>query len=166
MLTVESASEPSWNVERTAVTLLVVFEEHAATLGTIPFTASPEDNEAYGRDLFARALALEFGPILEPEGPALAQAALLTRARLSAVATATINPLQTALDTLQDAVRLSLATDEETASLPLKQAELDAWRTYRVYLSRIETQAGYPAAIDWPPAPAVPFELTGDAEAV
>jgi hypothetical protein len=157
MLTVESAREPSWNVERTAITLLVVFEEHAATLGAIPFTAAPDDSEAYGRELFARAVALEFGPILEPETPALAQAALLTRARLSAVATATISTLQPVLDTLQDAVRLGLATDQEAAALPLKQAELDAWCSYRVYLSRIETQAGFPSAIDWPPAPAVPL---------
>lgn len=162
MLTVESAREPSWNVERTAITLLVVFEEHAATLGAIPFTASPEDSEAYGRELFARALALEFGPILEPEGPALAQAAVMTCARLSAEATATINPLQTELDTLQDAVRLNMATEAEAALLPLKQAELDAWRSYRVYLSRIETQTGFPTAIDWPVTPAVPFSL--DAE--
>lgn len=159
MLTVESASEPSWNVERTAITLLVVFEEHAATLGAIPFTASPEDSEAYGRELFARAVTLEFGPILEPETPALAQAALLTRARLSALATSTISTLQPALETLLDAVRLNLATEAEAASLPLKQAELDAWCSYRVYLSRIETQAGYPAVIQWPSAPAVPFEL-------
>lgn len=153
MLTVESAREPRWNVERTAITLLVVFAEHAATFGAIPFTASPEDNEAHGRELFERALALEFGPLLEPEAPALAQAALLTCARLTAVATTTINPLQTACDTLQDAVRLGLSTPEETAALPLKQAELDAWRSYRVYLSRIETQAGFPAAVEWPTAP-------------
>jgi hypothetical protein len=158
MLTVESAREPSWNVERTAITLLVVFEEHAATLGAIPFTASPEDSEAYGRELFARAVALEFGPVLEPETPALAQAALLNRGRLSALATSTISTLQPALETLQDAVRLGLATDQEAAALPLKQAELDAWCSYRVYLSRIETQPGYPASIEWPVAPAVPFE--------
>jgi hypothetical protein len=158
MLTVQSAREPHWNVERTAITLQVIFEEHAATLGAIPFTASPEDNEGYGRELFARALALEFGPIEDPSTSTLAQAALLTRARLSAVATTTISTLQPALDTLQDAVRLSLATAGETASLPLKQAELDAWCSYRVYLSRIETQIDYPASIEWPPAPAVPFE--------
>lgn len=157
MLIVESAREPRWSVGRSAITLLVVFEEHAATLGAIPFTASPEDSEAHGRELFARAVALEFGPVLEPETPALAQAALLTAARLSAVATATINAQQTALETLQDAVRLNLATEAESA-LPLKQAELDAWRSYRVYLSRIEAQPGYPAGIEWPPAPEVPFE--------
>jgi hypothetical protein len=158
MLTVQSAREPRWNVERSAITLLVVFEQHAATLGAIPFTASPEDSEAYGRELFTRAVALEFGPIEDPSTSTLAQAALLTRARLSALATATISTLQPALDTLQDAVRLSLATAEETASLPLKQAELDAWCSYRVYLSRIDTQPGFPLSVEWPEAPVARFE--------
>jgi Trk-type K+ transport system membrane component len=155
MLTVQSASEPSWNVDRSAITLLVVFEEHAATLGAIPFTASPEDNESYGRELFTRAVALEFGPIEEPSTSALEQAVTLTRSRLSAIATATISSLQTARDTLQDALRLNLATEAEAAALPLKQAALDAWCAYRVYLSRIESQAGFPATVDWPTAPAV-----------
>jgi hypothetical protein len=155
MLTVESASAPSWNVDRTAITLLVVFEEHAATLGAIPFTASPEDNESYGRELFARAVALEFGPIEESSTSALEQAATLNRSRLSAIATATISSLQTELDTLQDALRLNLATEAEVTALPLKQAALDAWCAYRVYLSRIESQSGFPATVEWPTAPAV-----------
>lgn len=163
MLTVLNARDPVWNdAAQTSLNLWVTFEETAQTLGEMPFTASPADNEEYGRDLFARAVALEFGPIAAPSEPALAQAAELNRARLSAQATGTINALQPAFDTLQDAVRLNLATSEETASLPLKQAELDAWRSYRVYLSRIETQAGYPTSIEWPPAPAAPFSL--DAE--
>lgn len=163
MLTVLNARDPVWNdAAQTSLNLWVTFEATAETLGEIPFTASPADNEDYGRELFARAVALEFGPIAPPSTPALAQAAGLTRARLSALATTTINTLQTALETLQDAVRMSLATAPEADSLPLKQAKLDAWRTYRVYLSRIETQAGYPASIEWPPAPAEPFSL--DAE--
>ena len=159
MLTVESAHEPRWNLDRTAITLLVLFAEHAATLGVIPFTASPEDSEGYGRELFARAVALEFGPVLEPATEVLAGAVLRTRSRFNDQATATIAGLQVALDTLRDALRLDLATEAEAASLPLKQAELDAWCAYRVYLSRIETQPGFPAAVEWPPAPAVPFEL-------
>lgn len=31
--------------------------------GEIPFSASPDDSEAHGRDIFARAVAQEFGPI-------------------------------------------------------------------------------------------------------
>jgi hypothetical protein len=158
MLTVMSAREPRWNnAEHTSLNVWVTFAETADTLGEMPFTASPDDCEGYGRELFARAVALEFGMILEPSTPELEQAALLTRSRLNAEATATIAAQQVVLAMLQDAVRLGLATAAEVAALPLKQAELDTWCAYRVYLFRIETQAGFPSAIEWPTAPAVPF---------
>lgn len=154
MLTVKSARSPRWNnAEHTSLNLQVTFIETADTLGEMPFTASPEDNEGYGRELFARAVALEFGPVLAPAAEALAVAALRTRARLNTQASATIAGLQVALDTLQDALRLELATEAEAATLPLKQAELDAWCAYRVYLSRIDTQPGFPAAVEWPTVP-------------
>lgn len=38
-------------------------------LGIIPFTASPDDPEDYGRELFARAKAGEFGPIADYVDP-------------------------------------------------------------------------------------------------
>ena len=163
MPTVISAREPQWNnVEHTSLNLWVTFEETAATLGEMPFTAVPDDSEGYGRELFARALALEFGPVLEPAPAVLEQAVRLVRSRLSATATATISALQVALETLQDALRLELATPDEAASLGRKQAELDAWRTYRVCLSRIETQEGFPASVEWPVAPTVPFTEAAD----
>ena len=158
MLTVKSARAPRWNnAEHSSLNLWVTFEETAETLGEVPFTASPEDCEGYGRELFERAVALDFGEILEPSAPVLERVARLTGSRLSAQASATIAAQQLAVDTLADAVRLGLATETEVATLPLKQAELDAWCTYRVDLSRVATQAGYPAAIEWPEAPAVPF---------
>ena len=156
MLTVKSAREPQWNnAEHTSLNLQVTFAETAETLGEMPFTASPEDNEEHGRDVFARAVALEFGPVLEPSSEVLVQAALRTRSRLMAEASATIATQQVALDTLQDALRLNLATEAEAATLPLKQAQLDAWCAYRVFLSRIETQPGFPAHVEWPTIPAV-----------
>lgn len=158
MLTVKSARAPRWNnAEHTSLNLWVTFEESAKTLGEMPFTASPDDCEGYGRELFARSVGLEFGPVLEPAAEVLQDTALRTRARLNDQASATISGLQVALDTLQDALRLSLATEAEAAALPLKQAELDAWCAYRVYLSRIEEQPGFPGAVAWPPAPAFPF---------
>lgn len=47
---------------------------------------------------------------------------------------------------LQDAVDLGIATEEETTLLT-------AWKTYRVALNRVPTQAGYPTTIDWPEQP-------------
>lgn len=154
MLTVLQAREPRWNdAVHTSLNLLVTFVETADTLGEMPFTASPDDCEAYGRELFARAVALEFGEVLEPSDAELARTAALTLARLTGEATAAISALQPALATLQDAVRLSMATEAEAAALPIKQAEYDAWCAYRVRLSRVTEQNGYPASIDWPAAP-------------
>jgi hypothetical protein len=47
---------------------------------------------------------------------------------------------------LQDAVDLGEATPEE--------AQLLAWKRYRVALNRVPQQPGYPGTIDWPPEPA------------
>lgn len=52
-----------------------------------------------------------------------------------------------AIAPLQDAVDIDDATDAETALLK-------SWKKYRVALNRLPDQAGYPASIDWPVAPA------------
>lgn len=52
----------------------------------------------------------------------------------------------TAITPLEDAVELDMATPEELAALK-------AWKRYRVLLSRVPQQPGYPAAIEWPKAP-------------
>jgi Caudovirales tail fibre assembly protein. len=48
---------------------------------------------------------------------------------------------------LQDAVDLDEATDADLALLKL-------WKKYRVALSKVEAQPGYPVSIDWPAPPA------------
>lgn len=52
-----------------------------------------------------------------------------------------------ALAPLQDAADLDAATQAELYSL-------SAWKTYRIALSRVQTQEGYPQSIEWPIAPA------------
>lgn len=47
---------------------------------------------------------------------------------------------------LQDAVELGIATEQETT-------DYNAWRAYRVFISRVPTQTAYPLAVDWPAAP-------------
>lgn len=47
---------------------------------------------------------------------------------------------------LQDAADLDDATAAEAAALK-------AWKQYRVALSRIEQQVGFPGAVEWPAAP-------------
>ena len=62
------------------------------------------------------------------------------RDELLAVAALRIAPLQ-------DATDLGSATEAEAALLL-------SWKQYRVDLSRIEQQAGFPTVIDWPESPA------------
>ena len=48
------------------IELIVCFEN----IGEVPFHATPDDPEAHGREIYARALAGEFGPVapyIEPE---------------------------------------------------------------------------------------------------
>jgi hypothetical protein len=57
---------PQWaNVEKTAINLIVTHEIY----GEIPFTASPNDPEEYGRVLYTQAAAGEFGPVAEFSPP-------------------------------------------------------------------------------------------------
>lgn len=65
--------------------------------------------------------------------------ALARRDALLALATLRIDPLQ-------DAVDLGVETGDEVALLT-------EWKHYRVDLSRIEQQPGFPGDVEWPVAP-------------
>lgn len=67
-------------------------------------------------------------------------AAQETLAELRAVADYAITPLQ-------DAVEIGEATEQESAALV-------AWKRYRMLLSRVPSQPGFPEAIEWPALPA------------
>lgn len=73
-----SASSPSWaNPERSGINVDV----EIAGIGVVLFGASPADTAAHGRDLYARAVAGEFGPVAEyvaPVQPIAQQQASLT----------------------------------------------------------------------------------------
>lgn len=56
------AKNPAYvNAEQTQIDVTVTHP----VFGEIPFTASPDDVEEHGRDLFARAVAGEFGPVAD-----------------------------------------------------------------------------------------------------
>ncbi|KPC48092.1 Tail fiber assembly domain-containing protein [Pseudomonas amygdali pv. morsprunorum] len=76
---------------------------------------------------------------------------------MSSNATYRIHSLLDELDILQDAIAMNLATEEQLKSVPAINAELYAFRLYRVRLSLIDTLPGYPRKFDWPVAPAQPF---------
>ena len=59
-----------WNREHTAIECVVNFEE----LGPVNYGAVPHDNYAHGREIYARCIAGDFGPIADyvpapDEGP-------------------------------------------------------------------------------------------------
>ncbi|MDU8498483.1 phage tail assembly chaperone [Pseudomonas syringae] len=157
MTTLKSARHPRWNVGRTMITLDVIFIETEDTLGEIPFSSSPYDSAAHGRDIYERAYAGEFGDIADPEEDDRLSSVMLQRSAASSLATIKINSLQTSLDIVEDAVELKSVNDTQIESIPHLKAEFDAWRNYRVQLAQIESQAGYPLSIEWPEPPAQPF---------
>lgn len=89
---------------------------------------------------------IDWGQVVTAEDQALAanqhkrETAIAEVARRRAVADAAIAPLQ-------DAVDLEDATPEEAEALR-------AWKRYRIVLSRLPEQSGYPIEIDWPEMPA------------
>lgn len=156
--TAVSARAPQWaDQSHSAIILMVVFEE-LMEYGEIPFSATPEDSEPHGVDLFNRAVAGEFGEVKEPTFEMVLAQVMCRRVDMSGMATAKINSLVADVETLQDSIQLDLATDDQVQSLPSVQAELDAWRLYRVQLAQLDVQPGYPLAFDWPISPAQPFE--------
>ena len=76
--------------------------------------------------------------------PALTQAQLVSLA--SQQKTALINAAASEISWRQDAVDLSIATDEETT-------QLAEWKKYRVLLNRVDTSSA--PDITWPTAPLV-----------
>lgn len=73
MLTIKTARQPRWNnADHTALDLYVTFEETEA-LGELPFTAVQGDVQEHGCELFARAVAGEFGTIEAYAAPELTE---------------------------------------------------------------------------------------------
>ncbi|QHG66588.1 tail fiber assembly protein [Pseudomonas putida] len=69
----------------------------------------------------------------------LRQEALIQRDERLVLASMRIAPLQ-------DAIDLDRATESELS-------QLQAWKTYRIELGRIEQQTGFPTDVEWPPSP-------------
>ncbi|WP_339548342.1 tail fiber assembly protein [Pseudomonas sp. RA_35y_Pfl2_P32] len=130
---------PQWaNAEQTAINLVLTTE----TLGDIPFTASPDDTTSYGPEIYERVVAGEFGEIAAYAPPA--DIALLPAA--SAQLKRLMQDAGLAAAPLQDAVDLDLATAQQVEQLAL-------WKLYRIELSEVPQQAGWPRTIEWPIKP-------------
>ncbi|MFA0996707.1 MULTISPECIES: phage tail protein [Pseudomonas syringae group] len=158
MNSVLSARDPRWSdPAHSSIVLMVVLESTKDIYGEIPFAASAEDPEPHGIELFNRAVAGEFGEILEPTEQMVLAQVMGLREDYSATATARINEVAATVDMLQDSVSLNMASEEQSNSLPAVQAELSALRLYRVQLAQLDKLEGYPMNFEWPAPPAKPF---------
>jgi hypothetical protein len=122
------------NAEHTMINCEVTFE----TIGTVPFTATPNDVEEHGRDIYARAVFGEFGVIAEWTPPTTEQLAANARGHrdnlLSEVDNIVGNPLRWA---------------------SFSQAQQTTWANYRQALLDVPQQAGFPNTINWPTKPTI-----------
>lgn len=127
---VMEAKSPKYNDSGT-----IDLEVNHPDYGWIPFTANPNDEEEHGRDLYARAVAGEFGPI--------APAYVPTQEEIDEEAAAAAR-----------AKRDKLIAASDWSQLPDSPYKGDPdWVAYRQALRDISDQPGFPHEIDWPEAP-------------
>ncbi len=103
----------------------------------------PEASEQAAAQGYA---AIDWGQVVTAEDKAQAEADQL-RATASGEVAQRRATADAAIAPLQDAVDLDDATAEEAELLK-------AWKRYRIALSRLPEQAGWPTEIDWPELPA------------
>jgi hypothetical protein len=123
------------NAETTKINCLVKFVEFNEEL---PFTATIDDVETHGKDIFNRAIAGEFGAIAPYVAPVITTATKASMARIQR------EQLLVQLDAvISNPLRWAAMTAEKQA----------AWTTYRQALLDVPQQAGFPETINWPVAP-------------
>lgn len=145
-------------IERTGseliVTLLLPIPEDASYAARFPSDiVAPQDGrvslpipDAVNPSPYQGYAAIDWSQEVTVEDKAVAASALLSAAVLADVAQRRI-VADAAIAPLQDAVDLDDATPTEVEALK-------TWKRYRVALSRVPEQAGYPSSIDWPALPA------------
>lgn len=101
-------------------------------LGWLPFTASPEDSEEFGREVFKRAK-----PKAKPNKKE-------------------VKPKEVILSNLAHSIRVErnrkLFTSDWT-QLPDSQVNKSVWATYRQALRDVPQQKGFPETFTWPLMP-------------
>jgi hypothetical protein len=124
------AKNPRWvNKNKTLIDLTVRFEEINEDL---PFTANPNDVEAHGREIYARALSGEFGTISDYIPPSIEQMSIGVRDE-----------------------RNTKLSDTDWTQLPdVPESIKNLWSPYRQSLRDVPQQAGFPTNVTWPTKPA------------
>jgi hypothetical protein len=124
------AKNPQWaNAEKTQIDLVVTFEQ----IGEVPFTADVSDSVEYGRSLFSRASAGEFGPV----------AAYPVEREAAKIRTVRDDKLESLDAVVSNPIRWASFTEEQKQS----------WINYRQALLDVPQQPGFPFDIVWPSQP-------------
>lgn len=108
--------QPKYNSSGT-IDLVVEHPTH----GEIPFTASPTDSEAHGRELYARAMDGEFGPIAPYVAPVPVPP---TQAQINAAAEREIQRLSIAAIPMLIEQMAATATGQAKAALLQMDADI------------------------------------------
>jgi hypothetical protein len=127
----EYAKNPVWaNAEHTMIDLEIKLKGGERSL---PFTASPTDCEAHGREIFAAAVVGEYGEVAEfvPYVPTQEEKAEAIRSERDVLLAATD---WTQLPDVPDTIR-------------------EAYAVYRQALRDVTEQSGFPSDIQWPAKP-------------
>lgn len=128
----DSVVSPTWaNASHAAINMRVKF---AHLKEEVPFTADPNDCEEHGRDLYARAVAGEFGEVAEyvlPPPPTEEEMAAEVRAERDR----------------------RLAETDWTQAADVPQPTKDKWAPYRQALRDVPAQEGFPFNVIWPDKP-------------
>ncbi|CAI8744269.1 MULTISPECIES: phage tail protein [Pseudomonas syringae group] len=155
---VPTSRNPQWaDQAHTSMTLWVIVSEpgYMDRQDAISVSANHPDPQYVA--FFNRAIAGEFGEILEPSEQMILMNANAERGVYLNNATKKINELDFQLVIVQNAIASGSATDAQIKSRPALQAELDAYALYRAQLSNLSTLPGYPMSFAWPVPPATPF---------
>lgn len=130
---IENAHSPVWDDE--ANTSITLFIKLASLENEIPFTASESDVEEHGRDIYARALAGEFGEILPYTAPTVEELAAIESPR---------NRDAEMLRAKQKVEHYNLLDDTESMQM---------WKMYYQELNGLVYTEMWPVVDIWPIAP-------------
>ena len=115
------------------------FDQHYSGLGPIPEHLTdeprPTPDHVWKDDAWW----------IDPATEAAAQEAAI-KASVDSKIQSELAKANNAIIPLQDAVELDIATEAEATAY-------NQWRTYRVLVNRVTTQAGYPLSVEWPVSP-------------
>lgn len=103
---IDYANSPVWaTLGNTSINLTVKFSAFGFE---VPFSASPQDSELHGRQIFSRAVAGEFGPIAPYVAPVpvIPTVVTMVQARLALNQLNLLEPVEIAISTLPRAAQI------------------------------------------------------------